>query len=567
MRPADEPLYTSELTTGFGTDARWLGRRARNVARRPLLLALFASAGFLVALLAVILAPEAERKAPPAIPERRDSAAILALIDRLGARHLSADEALAAARLEYQRDRELPAFVDTFPPELRARRDAIAARVRALSGAVRRAGDAPLPSSYRALAGEAPISGDSVVVALVQSLDSAEQARALAAAASAVDTAFMALTARAKGIGDSLVRIAERRLAVMRRELAALTPAPIEIAPPDTVDTLPLVAARDSARLALDEAERRLASVRLHNDSVAAVERSVLAAVDQSATPGMLIAAAAVSGLAIGFLVALTAEMRKPAVADGREAEAAAGLPVLAHVAEMPATARRARRQADRDVPPLIELTSDRYDRLYYRLADPLARLPQLAVLGDDPIVVAIVAANLAAAAARTARSTLLLDADFDSGSVSAVLGLRRQPGMIDVLAKRYHWSSIIAQTVVGRDRVVDVLPAGAQAPGNSPSASQLSLGTEIGHIVGRYDTVIVSAPVSSAGTVNSVVAAVPDAIVCARISHSPVRLLQRIINEARADGSRLRGLVLWSRSLDQMLRAGVEAGLRTGNR
>ena len=65
MRTADEPLYTSELPSSSGTDARWLGRRARNVARRPLLLALFTSAGFLVALLGVILTPDAERRRPP----------------------------------------------------------------------------------------------------------------------------------------------------------------------------------------------------------------------------------------------------------------------------------------------------------------------------------------------------------------------------------------------------------------------------------------------------------------------------------------------------------------------
>jgi hypothetical protein len=44
----------------------------------------------------------------------------------------------------------------------------------------------------------------------------------------------------------------------------------------------------------------------------------------------------------------------------------------------------------------------------------------------------------------------------------------------------------------------------------------------------------------------------VPDAIVCVRISRTPVRLLQRIITEARADGARLRGLVLWSRAFEE---------------
>lgn len=562
MRTADEPLYTSELPTSPGTDARWLGRRARNVARRPLLLALFTSAGFLVALLAVILAPDRERRKPVVLPPRQDTTPVLALIDRLQEQHREADEALAAARLEHQRERELPAFIDTFPPDVRARRNAIAARVRALSAAIRRASDAPLPASYRALASEPPLTRDSSVVSLVRTLDSLEQVRAQAEAAGAADTAFIALTAQVTAIGDSLVRTAERRLVVLRRELAAISPPPVEIAPPETVDTLPLVAAVDSFRRELDAAQLRLATIRRHNDSLAAVERTIRAQAEQEATPQMLIAAAAVSGLAIGFLVALSAEMRKPAVADGREAEVASGLPVLAHITELSNAGRPARRKADRDVPALIELTSDRYDRLYHRLADPLARLPQLAVLGDNPIVVATVAANLAAAAARTARSTLLLDADFDSGSVSAVLGVRRQPGMLDVLAKRYHWSSVLAQTVVGRDRVIDVLPAGIAPSGNVGVDASLTLGSEIGSIVGRYDTVIVSAPVSRTGRVSSISAVVPDAVVCVRISHSSVRLLQRIVNEARADGAKLRGLVLWSRSIDQAIRSASVAGI-----
>lgn len=133
---------------------------------------------------------------------------------------------------------------------------------------------------------------------------------------------------------------------------------------------------------------------------------------------------------------------------------------------------------------------------------------------------------------------------------------------MSEVLARRMHWSSAIAQCVVGRDRVIDVLPAGLATNGGAWENAGGSFAAEVDHIGGRYDTLIVSAPVSRRGVVTRVAASVPDAVVCVRISRTPVRLLKRIISEARADGARLRGLVLWARPLDQMTVKG--AGSRT---
>jgi hypothetical protein len=553
VRPADEPLYTSEHRVPNEPDSRWLGRRARNVARRPLVLALFAAGAFLVALLAVIAAPFPTRQpAPPPLPSRQDTTNLVAQIARLEARVSIADSTLAGATAELNVSREVPAIVDTFPPALRARRGLLRSRIREVTGVIRRASDAPLPASYRALAEMPELAGDSTVAGLLDSLTAVERARAQAQTLGETDTTFMALTARVTQIGDSLVRIAERRVTAMRGEVVRLTPAPTELPPAEPIDTAPLRMAVDSARQARAAAERRLADARRHNESVAAMELRSQSVTGASASPGMLISAAAVSGLALGFLVALTGEMRKPAVADGREAEVVAGIPVLAHISEATPQARRTRRLADRDVPPLVDLTTDSYDRLYYRLADSVARLPQLAVLGDDPAVVAIVSANLAAAAARTARATLLLDADFDLGNVSNVLRVPRAPGMADILAKRVHWSSAIAHSVVGRDRVVDVLPAGTLSGGSSLAGAAASLGAEVAHIAGRYDTLIVNAPVSRRGAVSAVAAVVPDAIVCVRISRTSVRLLRRIVTEARADGARLRGLVLWTRSIEQ---------------
>jgi hypothetical protein len=256
--------------------------------------------------------------------------------------------------------------------------------------------------------------------------------------------------------------------------------------------------------------------------------------------------------------------MRRPTVADAREAEVAAGVPVVAHVTVDRGSAFRARRRADRNVPPLIELASDRYERLYYRLADSVARLPRIAVFGDETAVVATVAANLAAAAARSARSTLLLDTDFDSRSVASVMRVRTVPGVAEVLARRVHWSSAVTHAVVGRDRVVDVLPAGYMKGGGSLAGAVDGFRAEIDNIAKRYDAVIVSAPVSRRGAASAVSASVPDAIVCVCVGRTPVRVLQRIVNDARADGSRIRGLVVWKIDIPDLDLSNAESGDRS---
>ena len=563
MRGPDEPLYTTEHAVSGGRDARWLARRARNVARRPLVLALFASGGFLVALLAIILTPVGlERVQRPriAIPAAVDTTPLVEAVRRERVRTEGAEAALITARAEARARPDARVTRDTLPRALRARRDSLAARAASVAAALGRAADAPLPASYRAV-GELPelalVEG---VPAMLDSLQAIERARDSVGALGAADTTFMALTVDATILGDSLITLAEERLRAMRREIAALTPVVVPEPPPITIDTMPFRAALDASRRSLVGAQARLTDARGHNASVIAARARAQAGTERAASPPMRIAAAGAIGIALGFLLALAGEIRRPSVADAREAETAAGVPVLAHLAADATLTQRTRRRADLDVPPLIELTTDRYERLYYRLADVVARLPRLAILGEEPAIVATVAANLAAVAARTARATLLLDTDFDSQSVAAVMRVRTQPGVAEVLARRLHWSAAITHAVVGRNRVVDVLPAGTMKGGGSLASAAESFGAEVSNIARRYDTVIISAPASRRGAVSAVAAAVPDAIICVRTAHTSVRLLQRVVDESRRDGLRIRGVVLWDRDEPRLLPVQVTA-------
>jgi Mrp family chromosome partitioning ATPase len=560
VRPADEPLYTSEQPVSYARDARWLSRRARNVARRPLVLLLLASGAFFIALLVIIAASfgveRVQRARAMPIPPRADTAGLFRALERERARVAGAEAALAEAREDALEERPTTVAIDTFSLAARARRDTLAARSRSLSAAIRRAVDAPLPASFHALAEVPELSSDSALRQFADSVAAIERSRAEIESSNAPDTAFIALTARLAQLGDSMVKRAEARLGSIRSELGALTPEIREVPPANPVDTVPFVVALRQRRDGLAGAESRLASARTHNDSVSAIEARRRSGLSRTASPGTLIASAGLIGLALGFLAALGGEIRRPSIADAREAEAATGVPVLAHVRAEASPAARMRRSADREVPQLIERTTDRYDRLYHRLADAISRLPRLAVLGDHPTVVATVAANVAAAAAHTARATLLLDTDFATQSVAAVMRVNAEPGVADVLARRLHWSSAIAPAVVGRGRTVDVMPAGAMKGGGSLASAASSFAAEVTHIARRYDTVIISAPFSRHGAVSAVAAAVPEAIVCVRTARTSVRVVQRIVEDARRDGARIRGIVIWDHDEPRPMRA-----------
>jgi Mrp family chromosome partitioning ATPase len=273
------------------------------------------------------------------------------------------------------------------------------------------------------------------------------------------------------------------------------------------------------------------------------------------ASPFEMLAAATVLGIAVGFLLTLVREVQRPRIADGYEAEMVVDAPVLVRIEPVEHTGERSRRRSDRDVPPLIDLVSDRFSQLYFQLADPVSALPGMAVIGDEAATVATVAANLAAAAAHTARNVLVADTDFDTRSVSAVLNVPGTPGLAEVLARRVPWAETLGAALIGRDRIVDVLPAGSMKGGATLSSASAAFAAEMERIGRRYDTLIVSAPASQRGAVGAAAAAMGEAIIVVREGRTKLRTLQRLLVETRDTGAAVRGVVLWE-SDDPALRA-----------
>ena len=536
------------------------GRRARNVYRRPLLFGVVAVSVFMVTLIVLLLIPrEAQRAAQVAgalVPNpgaRRDTTQILL--------HLQAVEQLAhladstrAAALELSRLRA--AALDTLAPVERARHDSLLAAIAALASLMQRAQNAPLPASYRAL-GESPgIRGDRRVRVLLDSLGVIEKTRSDLGASGEVDPIFVALTSRATEIGKGVVAIAAERVGQLRQEAARLVPRP---SPASTVDTIALRVLHDSLAGVSDSVQGELARAREGNAAVTAREERAQRVAALGATPLAMLAAALVMGLAVGFGVSFAFELQRPHVADGAEAVAIAVAPVLARIAGSASDVSR-RRSADREVPPLIELEADVYRMLYTQLADRSFNLPFVVVVGDDPLVTAAVAANLAAAVARQVRTVLLVDTDVATQSVSWVTRTPGGPGLADVLSGRVAWPEAIASVVVGRERTMDVLASGtrdasrAQGAGSAESEAAGEMGTAreldaiLEHLRRRYESILVNAPARRGAELHQVVGEAMILLLCVRTARTSTAVLRDLVGEIARRGAVLRGLVIWER-------------------
>ena len=251
-------------------------------------------------------------------------------------------------------------------------------------------------------------------------------------------------------------------------------------------------------------------------------------------------------GLAAAFAAALIAEVSHPRVADVREAERTAEARVLATIRQGAPAAERGRRRADMEAPPLIAIGSDSYRMLYLNFAATGAATPLLVLTGDEPRVVATVAANLAAASALDARSTLLVDADPAAGAVAGVFRLRADPGYVDVLRGGMDWAEAIVSTHVGRDGTIDVVPSGTVRRGERDVRVDDETQRDFARLVPRYDLSLVVVPLVQADRDGGTLARQPDTILCVRVGETRLATLAEARERLRQSGMRLVGLVMW---------------------
>ncbi|MDQ3673243.1 MAG: hypothetical protein M3365_02565 [Gemmatimonadota bacterium] len=541
---------------GGGSAYLWMAARARNSLRRVAVFGIVGGLVFIAALIAFVLVPRnASRKAQAVaagIEARADTTPIATLRNRHLAEVTTADSVLATTRRA-----AIPAppiVIDTFPPAVKAQRESLNVELSTLNRLIARAENAPLPTSYRALAASPAVAADPRVRLLLDSLAVIERERNAFGAVGGVDPVYLALTSRATAIGRAIQDIANAKRGQVRGQLATIRPIAQPVPKPViTVDTNRFVRQRATAEQAYTAASRQLDQIKQRNariDQQAAKARELA---NVGAPPWAMLAAALVLALALGFAASFGVELRSPHIADAKEAEQMSGARVLTVVRPPEIVVERSRRQVDVEAPPLIDVVSESYRTLYLHIAAVDASVPIVTITGDDPAIVATVAANLAASAAYEARSTLLVDVDPTTCSVASVLRIRPDPGLSGIVTGAATWPEAIVPTTIGRDRPLDVLPSGTRRSGLPEPQVVDEVRSELARMQRRYDFIIISAPTSYVQRSTSSIIPAPDVILCARLAHTTVAALKSAVDSLRGADMRIHGLVLWDAEMPQL--------------
>src|SRR6202162_3770942 len=284
-----------------GSAYLWMAARARNALRRVVVFGVVGGVVFIAALIAFVVVPRnASRKAlavASKIEARTDSSPAVAVRDRYLSEVASTDSLLNAAR---QAAMPVP-VIDTFPPAVRAQRDSLNGELATLNRLIDRAENAPLPTSYRALAASPAVAADPRVRILLDSLADIERDRNAFGAVGTVDPVYLSLTSKANAIGRSIQAIADVKRGEVRGKLALIRPTPAPVVKPViTVDTTKLVAQRATAQQNYETAVAQLDQINQKNARIDRESAHARELANVGAPPWAMLAAAVVLALAVG---------------------------------------------------------------------------------------------------------------------------------------------------------------------------------------------------------------------------------------------------------------------------
>lgn len=568
----------------------WMSARARNAARRVWLIALaglLAVAGTLAVLIFVPREVDrALRDRIAALPPLVDTLPLHDALETARARQAQADAHLRAVRTA-DADRIAVAVQSDPTASDRPSTDATTPATesdarRELGVRVTRARTAPLAESFRAIGETELMRSDARVRALMDSLDDVNRDREAYAALGGADARYAALTARLSTLGQRILAIAEQRLAATA-PTAAVGVAPVAVstlpAPPPAASAAaapPLDSANalaDSATLAprsrfnVDSVGERRAQTAFDSAAVQATRAAqALERAVQSNTNvlrrqeearaeftvrvpmvAMLLAALAL-GLAIGYGVAFVVEARNPRVADVAEIERVAAARVVVH-SGVPSAMRAARpqRRREQNVPRVIDAASDSYQLLLVTLTGFGDTTRVVRVMSDAPRMAATVGINLAAASAREARTTLVLDGDLRVRLVAPMLELVNQGGIAEALTSPASLASRPVRINVGREQTMDALLAGSASTAASPGTPTLrqQFVEQLQALLTDYDFTVIVAPNDIDVRADWVPSS--DVILCVRIGATRLDWLTRAVAHAAASGVRVRGVLAWT--------------------
>jgi hypothetical protein len=116
---------------------------------------------------------------------------------------------------------------------------------------------------------------------------------------------------------------------------------------------------------------------------------------------------------------------------------------------------------------------------------------------------------------------------------------------------------------MIGRDRIVDVVPAGTVTP--VPAQEQLSdlLARDLARLSRRYETLVVVVPLEPLHAGLATRLPVPDVIYCARLSQTTLEQLAKATHGLRIGGAEVRGVVLWDMEEPRVVARPEDGGQR----
>lgn len=561
----DLPPHPHDRRGGGARRVAWAGARARNALRRHVQFGVVAGVVFAATLITLILVPRQAQRAfaalRPRADEWQDTTRILQEVDRARDELTAARGVLTRAREEATAPPPAPQrAVVMLTAEQIVLRDSLTGEAERLRRGLERVERAPLPATYRAL-GELPeLSAEPRARALLDSLAAVEREREEFAALGGVDPIYVALTTRATAIGREIQTVAEGRLAEALRQIAVLeAPPPPPPAPPrPPVDTLAPLAGVEGAEARLATVEASLTTARETNEALADRAERAREGASFIAPPLAVLAAAAILALAVGYAAALLTELRRPHVADEAEIERETGLRALA-VRSAEAMPERARRRADVRTPDLLDPRGEAYRMLSLQLSPTGASIPIVTVTGDEPAIVATVAANLAASAAEDARSVLLIDADVAAGAVASVVRSRPMPGIAELLRGDASWSDTLSTALFGRERTVDVIPAGRPVARQREPVPSDAFRRDLLRMAGRYDMTVLATSLAHACHSSQSILPAPDVVLCVQAGVTTLADLRATLAALHGAGLRVQGVVLWDMELPTVRPFSVE--------
>ncbi|MBC8086488.1 MAG: hypothetical protein H7Z40_04430 [Phycisphaerae bacterium] len=552
-------MATNSFAISNPRRAAWMTARARNAAKRGGLVASIGVLAVTATLLLLVLLPRevnrSVRARVDALPARIDTTPLLASLTGATDRLRNAEANLQSVRVAYA-DRVASATANAAGPEQSDDRKDLMMRIA-------RARSAPQVENFRGV-GEADfLRNDSPVRVLLDSLNDVNRDREAYAALGGPDARYAAMTARLMTFGQRLLLIAEQRLASNQGRVAVATDVatdsvkaiPIDSFTPRMDTTMlaqgvPFAAdssadreARntlDSAKVKLQTAEQALKDARETNAIITRERERAEADAPARVPPVAMLVAALVLGLAVGYGVAFYREVKHPRIADAAEVERVADTRVIVHTGPSQSVRdMRQRRQSDDAVPQVVDTASESYQLLHVTLTGFGDTSREVQVVSNDSAIGATVGVNLAVAAARDSRSTLLVDTSAPDAVVSRMLNgakpkSRKETGSSGRIGEAGALRSPLERVRVGRDLFIDIVSL------HGASSAELQVLTH------EHDfTVVVRSAFRDLLPDETKVAT--DVILCVRVGVTSLAWIAEKSAQAREHNQRLRAVLLWS--------------------